>query len=378
VARDITQRKHAEALLRRQERVQATTADVRLSMLSNNPLEETFGLICGRVDQILDTDGALIAIAEVSGLRVAAAAGSFTAVTGLLLDESSLVKEVLESGDAHALAVGDADIGEQLAIALSGDDQALVVAPVPSDRGPLGMLATVGPPGRLGSREIPIVEGLAGSAALAVELAEARQAREHLLLAGDRERIARDLHDLVIQRLFSTGMGLQGVLGLMTPGLAAERVAAAVNALDDTIREIRTTIFALATPRRADTGLRAEILGLVASANEQLRFEPNVRFDGPVDSAVSDEVNAHVLAVVREALSNMARHANASRADIELRVGDEVVLVVSDDGVGIGEVRRDSGLANLRARAESLGGTVRVGPGPAGGTRLEWRVPVRP
>jgi signal transduction histidine kinase len=260
---------------------------------------------------------------------------------------------------------------------MAGDDAILVVAALRSDRGPLGVLVSIGHREQLGTPEIPTVEGLAGSAALAIELAVARQAREHLLLAGDRERIARDLHDLVIQRLFGTGMVLEGVLGLITNARAAERVAAAVEDLDATIREIRTTIFALDMPKGAEAGLRTEILRLVAAMSEQLGFEPNVHLNGPVDSAVSDEVNANLLAVVREALSNTARHAKASWADVDLRVGDQAVLVVSDDGVGIGSLNRESGLANLRARAENLNGAMEIGNAPGGGTRLEWRVPVR-
>ena len=117
---------------------------------------------------------------------------------------------------------------------------------------------------------------------------------------------------------------------------------------------------------------------MVAAASEQLGFQPNVHFDGPVDSVVSDEVKAHLLAVVREAISNMSRHAKASRADVDLIVGDQAVLVVSDNGVGMHDLDHESGLANMRNRAVTLNGVMVVGASPEGGTRLEWRVPVGP
>ncbi len=379
MARDITQRKQGEALLRRQEKVHHATADVRLSMLSNSPLEETLALICGRVDEILDAEGTLIALVEDTAIRVTAAAGVFAPLTGLLLDDvPPLMRAVVESGISRVVAAGEADLGHEVAGQRRGDDGTMVVAPLRSERGAVGLLATAGRAGQLGVLEIPIVEALGGSVALAVELAAARQAREHLLLAGDRERIARDLHDLVIQRLFGTGMALQGVLGVIDNERVADRIATAVDDLDTTIREIRTAIFALETPKSAATGLRAEIIRMVAAASEQLGFEPNVHFDGPVDSVVSGEVKAHLLAVVREAISNMSRHAKASQADVDLSVGDQAVLVVSDNGVGMHDLDHESGLANMRNRAVTLNGVMVVGASPEGGTRLEWRVPVGP
>ena len=171
-------------------------------------------------------------------------------------------------------------------------------------------------------------------------------------------------------------MGLQGIVHLVDNERAAERIATAVDDLDATIREIRTTIFQLEMPVSAASGLRTEIMHLVDDTTESLDFEPNVHFDGPVDSVISDEVKIELLAVVREALSNVARHSHASQADVDLRVGDEVVLVVSDDGVGLKESGRRSGLANAQARAEKLGGSLRITSPSGGGTRLEWRVPM--
>ena len=208
-----------------------------------------------------------------------------------------------------------------------------------------------------------------------MEFARANCDREQLLLASDRERIGRDLPDLVIQRLFGTGMGLQGILGLIDNERAAERVAIAVDDLDATIREIRTTIFQLETPKSAASGLRTEMLHLIDEAGEGLDFEPNVHFDGPVDSAPTDELKAGVLAVAREALSNIARHAHASQAEVDLRVGEEVALVVSDEcrreGIGASKWLGQHPHPRREARRD-----LAPDEPPEGGARLEWRVPV--
>jgi PAS domain S-box-containing protein len=372
LARDITARRAAEARLRRQERLQAATAEIRLSMLADTALDATFELICRHAATLLDADAAMIVLGETGGHRVAAGAGGAAPLVGGLTLEPPppSVSDVLASGVTESVPAAGAVFGGLL----TGPH---AVAPVRSSRGSVGALVVVRSPSSrpFSSEEVGVIEDLASAAALGAELAAARADREHVLLIGDRERIARDLHDLVIQRLFGTGMGLQGVLPLIDNPTAADRVATAVDDLDATIREIRTTIFALETPPAAATGVRAEILGLVESLVPDLGFEPAVHFDGPVDNMVTDRVKPHLLAVAREALSNIARHAHATRAEIGLSVGDDVALVVADNGVGVGHPARQSGLANMRARAETLGGTLRLEAPPDSGTRVEWRVP---
>ena len=124
------------------------------------------------------------------------------------------------------------------------------------------------------------------------------------------------------------------------------------------------------------SGLRSELLDLAHRVAGSLGFEPTMRFDGPVDAAVPDDIVPHVVAVAQEGLSNVARHAHATRVDFDLSARDELVLIIVDDGVGVGERTRDSGLANLRDRATALGGTLAITDAPRGGTRLEWRVPL--
>lgn len=222
--------------------------------------------------------------------------------------------------------------------------------------------------------------GLAAAAGIAIENARLHARVRDLTLIEDRERIAADLHDTVIQRLFATGLGLQASLKVISPRQAAARVEAAVGELDDTIRQIRSTIFALHTPLVAGRGLRAEILSLAAEAAASLRFEPHLRIDGPVDAQVDAETAHSLLAVLREALSNVVRHAGADRVDVAVEVvGGRLRAEVRDNGPGPGPGGRvgGRGLTNLRQRAEHLGGTMTFGHGPGGaGTILSWEVPL--
>ena len=197
--------------------------------------------------------------------------------------------------------------------------------------------------------------------------------------AQDRERIAADLHDRVIQRLFATGLALEGTIRLV-PAEAAERLHAAVEDLDQTIREIRTTIFALQTPKGRGRGLRGEILALVVEASASLGFEPRVHLEGPIDAAVSERIASDLLATLSEALSNVARHAVASRAEIHASVADgQLVAEVADDGKGMsGDTGTGgNGLVNMARRAEALGGSCSLGAGLGDrGTKLTWQVPL--
>jgi two-component system sensor histidine kinase DevS len=209
------------------------------------------------------------------------------------------------------------------------------------------------------------------------ELARVQREHEHFAMLADRERIARDLHDLVIQRIFAAGMSLQAILHQVEKEAVRTRVNEVMDELDATIAEIRTTIFELEQPHLG-VGLRNRVLDAASAAARSLGFSPQVRFEGPVDSVVSEAIAEQVLTVVREALSNVARHAQARSASVTLVVDDAgLALEVVDDGVGMAGATRTSGLRNMRRRAEDLGGSQEVGAGPGGvGTRLCWRVPL--
>ncbi len=225
-----------------------------------------------------------------------------------------------------------------------------------------------------------LVVALAGAAGVAIENARLHQRLEQLAVLGERERIARDLHDTVIQRLFATGMGLQGLVGRIEGADLRERLQQAVDELDETIREIRISIFDLEARGADDDGLRARLLALVSEVAPTLGFDPKVQMEGPVDTATDSSTREEILKTLREALSNVARHADASSVDVRLSaVSGIITLRVADNGVGIpAGAAHGHGLDNMQARAESLGGICEFSDRPGGGTVVTWRVPASP
>ncbi|MFF0862035.1 GAF domain-containing protein [Nonomuraea sp. NPDC003560] len=223
-----------------------------------------------------------------------------------------------------------------------------------------------------------MLQAFAGQAAIALELAEARRDAERLGLLEDRDRIAKDLHDVVIQRLFATAMTLMSTVRLVERPEAAKRLQHAIDELDGTIRQIRSSIFALQGPlEEAAPSLRGRIVDLVEGAGGHLGFMPGLRMEGQIDTLVSEPVAEHLLAVLREALSNVVRHSRATRAEVAIEAASGgLTLVVSDNGVGLDAPTRRSGVRNIEERAAGLGGTCQLESPEGGGTRLSWRVPL--
>jgi signal transduction histidine kinase len=223
-----------------------------------------------------------------------------------------------------------------------------------------------------------LVVALAAAAAVAVDNARLHARVADLMLLEERDRIARDLHDNVIQGLFATGLSLQGAARLAEIPEVRNRIEAAVDELDRTIRRIRTTIFELQPLPMSGRSLRRELSELCAEGSRVLGFSPDLRIDGPIDTLTDDRLVEHAEAVLRELLANVARHAKASSVTIEVVAGDGTLTVrVTDDGVGIGEVGTGGrGAANLRARAASLGGSFGLAPGPERGSVATWQVPL--
>jgi signal transduction histidine kinase len=225
-----------------------------------------------------------------------------------------------------------------------------------------------------------VVSSFATQAGVALELAARHADAERLSRFEDRDRIARDLHDLVIQRLYATGMSLEGTMPMITRPEVRTRVSGAVDAMDETIKDIRATIFALQTRYpAAQPDIRGAIAALVEEMTPLLGFAPSLRLGSGLAGQIAGEAGEQVLAVLREALSNVARHARASRADVTVDVSSLSVLtvIVSDDGVGIASGGRRSGLGNLASRAEEFGGEFLLAAADPG-TRLEWRIPLKP
>ncbi len=215
----------------------------------------------------------------------------------------------------------------------------------------------------------------AEQAALALQVTRAQRDRQRLAVFEDRDRIGRDLHDLVIQRLFAVGLSLQGATRLGDSTEVARRLELAVDDLDTTIKDIRTTIFALGAPD-AGVDLEGEVTRLVDRAASTLNSRPVLVFEGEVGARVGVDEAPDLLAVLSEALSNAARHAGASRVEVRLGVADDdITLEVVDDGGGIPVGVTESGLRNMRLRAERRGGSCEILPAEGGGTRVRWRIP---
>jgi signal transduction histidine kinase len=223
-----------------------------------------------------------------------------------------------------------------------------------------------------------LVSALAAAAGIAIDNARLHARVRDLALSEDRERIARDLHDTVIQRVFAVALSLQAASGLTRDPDLAQRLQTAVGDLDETIRQVRTTIFALDPPPTAKGGLRVQVLELCAEAARSLGFDPEVHFAGHVD-LVPVHVGVETLATLREALSNVARHARADRVEVRVTASaDELHLEVVDDGIGPTASKGGAGrgMSNMAERAEALGGSFLLTARPEGGTRMTWRAPL--
>ena len=375
-------RLYAEA--RRQQQWLQANAEVTRRLLSGDDPGAVLGLVAR---QALEMSGAdLVVLALPAGherLVIEHACGDGApAALGLVLPATSSASGIVMAS-GKPLAVED----------FSTDDQ---VAPVAREHMPLGpaVLVPLGRPGDVrgvltagrhrGALPLspPAVEMLitfAAQAGIGLELAEHRRDTQRLELLEDRDRIARDLHDQVIQRLFATGMSLQGATALIRDPEGEQRIHQAVDALDETIRDIRSAIFALQSRGDAEpAGLRARILALIDEMGEPLGFTPGLRMAGPLDAGVPPAIAEQLLAALREALANTVKHAHATRADVVVEAGEELVLAVRDNGVGLGRPARRSGLANLADRAGGLGGSLHTKSPAGGGTELVWRVPLPP
>jgi signal transduction histidine kinase len=221
--------------------------------------------------------------------------------------------------------------------------------------------------------------GLASAAGIAIENARLHARVAEFATVEDRERIARDLHDTVIQRLFAIGLGLHATLRLVTEPAIKARLLTAVDDLDTTVRDVRAAIFELHTARLPGRSIRQELIQLCAESSRGLGFEPVIRFDGPIDSAVSDSLADELFAVLREALTNIAKHAQATSAEVSVEARDSTLSAsVTDDGVGYrGDAKVGRGVDNLRARATKLDGDFDISQMDSGGTTLTWRVPLK-
>jgi GAF domain-containing protein/two-component sensor histidine kinase len=375
---------------RRQQRWIQASAEVTTRLLSGSAPAAVLAEITRQTLELSGADVAVLALPDEEGRRLTityAEGDGADAARGLVLPAGqSLSGRVLATGEPVASADFAAD--ERAAVAARGAMGQIgpaIVFPLGAPGNVRGVL-TIGR--RHGAAPFPpaqadVVASFAAQAGVALELAASQAEAKRLSLYEDRDRIARDLHDLVIQRLYATGMSLEGTMPMITRPEVVSRITNAVDAMDMTIKDIRATIFQLQARDHADRwDLRSDIVRLVEEMTALLGFAPSLRLGAGLGGDIRPEVGEQALAALREALSNAARHAAANRVDVTVDLSADRILTVqvTDDGTGIAADGRRSGLRNLASRADKLGGELLLGPADPGasppGTRLEWRVPL--
>jgi len=311
-------------------------------------------------------------------LLVTAVDGDDTLLGAVVPIQGTVIGSVYSTGESVAVA-SQAHLDDAPLISRMPDGPALAVALGTTEqvRGVLVLCKDVGAtPFTHGV--LRMVQQFCEQAGIALELADARRRAERASLIDDRTRIARDLHDIVIQRLFASAMSLTGAVRRVDDAKVSQQLTGVVDDLDATIQQIRSTIFALQTREdgHGPHGLRNRIQAVTSRATEQLGFAPAVRLEGLLDTDVSDDLAADAVAVVQELMTNVVRHARATRVGLAVRLDDHVFTIsVDDNGIGIDDPGRRSGLANLAHRAERHGGRLDVGTGAHGGTVVTWHVP---
>nr|WP_051370361.1 GAF domain-containing protein [Streptomyces sp. 142MFCol3.1] len=370
--------------VQRRERWLTASSELTRSLLYGTDPAEVLDTFTATVREMAEAAQVTLAVPVpgAGNLVVEAADGTDAdRVSGLVLPDTTLAAKVYSSGETITTDDWNTDPRTEHDTALLPLGPVFLV-PLGTPEHVRGVLQVAGLPGRpaFADATIAMIAGFANHAALALEIAEHRRAAEQLLLLGDRDRIARDLHDLAIQRLFAGGLTLQSVLTQFADRpQAAERIQRVVDDLDETIKIIRSTIYALG--RRGtdrDTGLRTRLVAETGRASAVLGFSPALRMTGLLDTLVADDIADQLIAVLREALTNAARHAHATAVDVSAEATTtHLRLRVTDNGRGIDPAHtRRSGLANLHTRATELGGTLTLIPHRPTGTTLEWTVPL--
>ncbi|QHC66671.1 GAF domain-containing protein [Rathayibacter sp. VKM Ac-2759] len=374
---------------REREAWMAASADLTARVLSLDEVDRLGGL-ADRIREVAAADLVSLVLPEnpddaaagpIDGLVVAVARGlGAESVEGTRLDAHSLAATVLESGQPTLLdPLADARLTTDEPLWTGRNIGSVMALPLRAEDRRLGVLFIARAPGRPVYRpsDVDRAADLAGQVTVAMELASARSAQQRMLVLEDRGRIARDLHDHVIQELFATGLDLQNATSVLPPASAA-RVLRAVDRLDRSIAQIRTAIFALSSRgHQAGESLRQRLLALAEPGATGLSSTPAIAFSGPLDLLVRGSLADDVVAVAREALTNIARHADAGSARVSVSLAEDAVhLEVSDDGHGMPrDSTRRSGLQNMADRADRREGSLSIETDPSG-TTIRWSAPL--
>lgn len=371
-----------EEAKRRQDWLQGST-DVTRQLLTVAD-DDALLLVAERVASLADADVITVALPDHGRLQVTVAVGleADLLVGSSFPIENTLGERVLASGqpmvleDASSIETDARGLFLRSVLAIGP----VMILPLAGATGVKGVLTVGREKGRRSftPADVEMATTFAYHASVALELADVRRDAQRTELLEDRARIARDLHDHVIQQLFASGMMLQGVAASTQDASAAALIDGVVDNIDVAIKQIRTSIFQLRPHSDLGSGLRSGVLEVVAEVTPTLGHDPRVHFAGPVDSVSSNVLALEVAAVVRESLTNVGKHSRAERTEVAVSASAGTLTVtVEDDGVGIGTATRRSGLENLRQRATHHSGSFEVGTLDSGaGTRLVWHVPI--
>ena len=358
----------------------AASSEIRAELLAGASTEHALDLVAAHARDLTDAECVLLLTEDPARpgtfiVRVGAGEAArplveaSTTMTGPELGAVATSREPLLVGDLAAAG----ELGEHA----SGFGPALIV-PMRSVHGISGVLISVRGKDStpFTDEQAPVLASFADQAALALEAADRQQAQRLLDVLADRDRIAGDLHDRVIQRLYASGMSLQGLVRRVTDEQIRTRMNGVVEQLDQTVRDIRGSIFDLRAGELRSESLRRRLLDIVSETTGDDGPAASVRMSGAIDTLVAPELGAHAEAVLREALSNVVRHARARAVAVSVDVGEDLLIEVVDDGDGMPRDTKRSGLANLARRARDCGGGLEITAAENGGTRLTWHVPV--
>ncbi|WP_134661407.1 GAF domain-containing sensor histidine kinase [Amycolatopsis sp. CFH S0078] len=377
---------HLYEQTRLRQRWLGATSEVTTELLGGTDPVDALELIAGRALELTGSDVTMLALPGTGRLDVdeerdtdpaeltvtVCAGGDATDLMGLRMSVDGTVPgAVFRDRTPRRMA--------ELALLRDRGRGPALVVPLRAGDHTSGVLIALRDPGSalFETAQLPVLASFADQAALALQLAAQQRAARERDVLSDRDRIARDLHDHVIQRLFAVGLAMQSTQRRSKAPELQRRLQESIDQMHEIVREIRTAIFDLHGGAAGETRLRNRLHDAIAELTDDAPLHPAVSMAGPLD-AVPAQLAEHVEAVVREAVSNAVRHAGADTLTVSVSARDDAVRVtVTDDGKGLPEDVSPSGLGNLRERAESTGGAFTLESHPGGGVRLDWSAPLR-